>query len=264
MQRSTSPPENWQLPLFKKREFHKRQTKYCLCIPIINEGKKFQKQIKQLKKYAEDIDIIIADGGSDDGSTNPAFLMENGVRTLLIMTSTGKQGTQLRMGISYALNEGYEGIITMDGNNKDGVNALPEFMKALDEGYDCVAGSRFINGGMGINTPIGRYLGIRFIASPLLSLAARRVLTDVTNGFKGYSRSYLLNQRVKPFRDIFVSYELVLYLCIRASQVGLKTKEVPVLREYPKGIIPTKIVGWKGQLGMLTKLLGVAGGLYNP
>ncbi len=170
--------KDWQLPSYDVIDFKKKSTKYCLCIPVINEGDTFKKQIIKLKEYTKHIDIIIADGGSKDGSTDKKFLKANAVKALLIKTSSGRQGTQLRMAFAYALSQGYEGIITVDGNGKDGIEAIPSFIKALSEGYDCVAGSRFIKGGKAIHTPQGRLIGIRFIGSPILSLAARKWWTD--------------------------------------------------------------------------------------
>jgi dolichol-phosphate mannosyltransferase len=264
MKKDTLQIKNWQLPKYEKTEFNKKNTKYCLCIPVINEGNKFKKQIQRLKNYTKLLDIIIADGGSTDGSTDESFLKKHGVRTLLVKKSSGRQGTQLRMAFAYALQQGYDGIITIDGNGKDGVEAIPAFIKAFSEGYDCIAGSRFTNGGKSINTPLGRLIGIRFVGSPLLSLAAKKWWTDVTNGFMGYSKSYLLHPQVKPFRAIFVGYELLFYLDIRASQLGLSCKEIPVTRRYPKNKIPTKIIGWKSNINVLKTFFRVGMGHYNP
>lgn len=254
----------WELPEFQIKEFSRKKALYCVCIPVINEGEKLTKQLERMKPLSKIVDIIILDGGSTDGSTSPTFLKKQRVRALLIKKSLGKQGTQLRMGFAYALKQGYKGIITIDGNGKDGTEAIPEFINALEEGYDSVAGSRFIKGGKAINTPFGRLLGILLTASPLLSLAARHWYTDVTNGFMGYSRNYLLDPRVNPFRNIFVKYELLFYLDIRAAQLGLKTKELPVTRSYPKGQVPTKIRGLQSNLAVITTILNVMQGYYNP
>lgn len=255
---------SWQLPDYKIYEFRKKQTKYCICIPVLNEGEKIKKQLKRLLPFSKIADIIIADWGSTDGSTDPKFIKKMGVRTLLTLKSPGRQGTQLRMGFAYALEQGYEGIIQIDGNNKDGVDAIPNFIKYMDMGYDYVQGSRFIKGGCAINTPPLRFLAVRFLAAPILSLGAGYWYTDVTNGFRGYSRKYLLHPKVKPFRDIFVAYELNMYLTVRVNQLGLKTKEIPVERKYDKGKVHTKISFLKGNFLFLLAMIKAALGKYNP
>lgn len=256
--------KKWQLPEFETKEFRKKGTKYCVCIPVLNEGENFKKQLKKMLPYYKMADIIIADWGSTDGSTEKKSLKKMNVRTLLTMKSSGRQGTQLRMGFSYALRQGYEGIIQIDGNNKDGVEAIPEFIKALDDGFDYVQGSRFIKGGKAVNTPLIRLLAVRLLAAPILSLGALFWYTDVTNGFRGYSRKYLLHEGVQPFRDIFVRYEFNMYLTVRANQLGLKTKEIPVSRIYPQGKVHTKISFLKGNFDFLLSQLKAALGYYNP
>ena len=111
------------VPKFEIKEFSKKQNKYCLCIPIINENGKIQKELERAKKYNihKIVDIIICDGGSTDGCTDIKTLKSTGVNTLLTKKDIGKQGAQLRMGFWWALDRGYEGIITIDGNNKDSI-----------------------------------------------------------------------------------------------------------------------------------------------
>jgi dolichol-phosphate mannosyltransferase len=256
--------KKWELPEFEIYEFKKPCKKYCIGIPVVNEGEKFKKQLKSMQDFSKIADILIFDWGSIDGSTEPKFLKSCGVKALLVKKSFGKQGTQLRMGFAYALKCNYQGIITIDGNGKDGVSAIPNFIKALEEGYDYIQGSRFIKNGRAINTPKLRLFGIRFILSPLLSIAARYWYTDITNGFRGYSRRFLTHPQVKPFRNIFYSYDLLFYLTVRANQLSLKTKEIPVLRKYPPGKIPTKITGFKGYFDLIRTSMKVALGHYNP
>lgn len=256
---------NWQLPTFEKFEFHPKKTKYCLCIPIINEGEKIKKQLVEVSKFADIIDVIICDGGSTDGSTDLKSLKENSVRSLLIKTGKGKLSAQLRMGYAYALNEGYEGIITVDGNGKDVIDSLPSFVLELEKGFDFIQGSRFIPGGYAINTPLSRLLAIKLIHAPFISLLAGFHYTDTTNGYRGYSKKLLSDERVAPFRNIFETYELLAYLSVRAPRLGFKTKEIPVTRQYPKNTkVPTKIHPIKGNLKLIEILIGLLIGKYNP
>ncbi|HHX70415.1 MAG TPA: glycosyltransferase family 2 protein [Gallicola sp.] len=255
------------VPKFLCDELEAKQSKYCLCIPVINEGDRIVNQLKRamVSNINSLIDIVICDGGSTDGSTNRELLSKLGVNTLLIKQDIGKQGAQLRMGIWWALNRGYEGIITMDGNNKDSIEDIPKFIEKLDEGYDFVQGSRFIKGGKAINTPVIRYLSVRLIHAPIISITAKHTFTDTTNAYRGYSRKYLLHPNVQPLRDIFMSYELLAYLSVRASQLGLRVCEIPVTRSYPKkGKVPTKISFIKGNKELMLILFKNLRGDYIP
>lgn len=245
----------------EKSIFFKKKNKYCLIIPVVNENLRIKKQLTKLKRYSDIIDIIIADGNSTDGSTNKSFLNKQKVRALLV--GPKGQSIQLRYSIKWALEEGYEAIVTMDGNGKDDVSRITRFIKKLDEGYDYIQGSRFIKGGRHIYTPKDRIFFNRFIISPLLSLSAGKWYTDTPLAFRGYSKKYLTHPKVKPFRKIFNRYELLFYLTIRANRLGLKSVEVPCVRKYPKGKVPTKIVGWKKVIDII-HIFMIALGFYNP
>lgn len=255
------------VPEFISDEYREKQSKYCVCIPVINEGERLMKELKRVVKHEVDktADIIICDGGSEDGSINKQRLESLGVNTLLVKKSAGKQGTQLRMGFWWALNRGYKGIITIDGNNKDSIEDVPNFIKKLEDGFDFIQGSRFIKGGKAVNTPLLRYLSVVCLHAPVISLTARHRFTDTTNAFRGYSKKYLTHPKVQPFRNEFVTYELLAYLSTRASQIGLKVCEIPVVRAYPrKGKTPTKISFFKGNTSLLVILFKNLFGVYNP
>lgn len=262
---NSSQEYQWELPKYITSELMPRRSNYCVCIFVINEGKKIRTQLKNMQKISQDTDLIIADGGSTDSSLEVDFLKSVSIRTLLTKQDKGKLSAQMRMAFAYALLEGYEGIITIDGNNKDEPAAIPSFVQALEQGCDHVQGSRFIKGGKAINTPWTRYIAIRLIHAPLISLAAGFSYTDTTNGFRAYSRKLLLDPRVAPFRHIFSAYELHYYLAIRAACLDYRVKELPVTRRYPaKGPIPTKISPIKGNLLVMQTLLKACTHQFNP
>lgn len=224
------------VPQFECNEYSEKSKDYVVLIPIINEGERIVKELKRAYQHhvAEHADIVICDGGSTDGCTEEATLRKLQVNTLLTKKDKGKQGAQLRMGIWWALQRGYQGIITIDGNNKDSIEDVPHFIEKLKEGYDLIQGSRFIKGGKATNTPFVRLLSVKLIHAPIISLTARQRFTDTTNAYRAYSATYLQDDRVKPLRDIFMTYELLAYLSVRATQLGYKACEIPVTRAYPK------------------------------
>lgn len=255
------------VPKFECTEYEGKSKDYVILIPIINEGERIIQELKRAYKYhiADYADIVICDGGSTDGCTEEYKLRSLQVNTLLVKQDTGKQGAQLRMGIWWALQRGYKGIITIDGNNKDSIEDVPRFIEKLKEGYDLIQGSRFVKGGRAVNTPFIRMVSVRLIHAPIISLTAHQRFTDTTNAYRAYSERYLTDERVQPLRDIFITYELLAYLSVRATQIGMSACEIPVTRAYPKnGETPTKISFFKGNSELMKILLKNARGAYNP
>lgn len=255
------------VPRFECTEYSGKTKDYVVLIPIINEGKRITTELKRAKDnhVSDYADIVICDGGSSDGCTKESRLRKLGVNTLLVKQDAGRQGAQLRMGIWWALQRGYQGIVTIDGNNKDSIEDVPRFIEKLKEGYDFVQGSRFVKGGRAVNTPFIRMLSVKLIHAPIISWTAHQRFTDTTNAYRAYSARYLKDERVQPLRDIFMTYELLAYLSVRASQIGMKACEIPVTRAYPrKGKTPTKISFFKGNSELMKILLRNARGVYRP
>ena len=258
-------PEAWSLPDHTELNYQGKMHDYVLVIPVINEGERIREQLRNTCASMLPIDIVIADGGSTDGSLDPEFIQGLPIRTVLTKTGQGKLSAQLRMAYAWCLKEGYKGIVTIDGNGKDNIEAISEFIDKLEDGFDYVQGSRYLKGGKAENTPADRIIGNRFVHAPILSIAGKHWFTDTTNGYRGYSAKYLMDNRVAPFRDIFNHYELLFYLTIRAGQLNYRICEVPVRRSYPVGIAtPTKINGLSGKLKLLKQTIVVAVGKYHP
>jgi len=257
---------NWQVPTFETSLWLGRQHPWCVVIPVINEGARIKSLLSRMAALKIDgiADIIIVDGGSTDGSMGLESLQQKGVRGLLVKTGPGKLSAQLRCAYAFALDQGYEGIVTIDGNDKDDPEAIPRFIEALKQNLDFIQASRFIAGGVAENTPKSRDFAIRLIHAPMLSLFSGFRWTDTTQGFRAYSRQLLLDTRIAPFRDVFKTYELLAYLSYRAPKLGYRCIELPTIRRYPKGEVPTKISSFKGNLSVLQVLFRACIGLYSP
>lgn len=253
-----------QVPTFVESELESKKFDYCVVLFVIDEGEKLIKQLNRMALVALNADIVIADGGSTDGSTDLELLSSLGVNTLLVKTGEGKLGSQMRMAYGWALERGYKGVVVIDGNNKDSVSDIPEFVKQLEQGKDHVQGSRFVPGGNAINTPKSRLLGLKLLHVPVMRLASGFSYTDTTNGFRAYSKKFLLDSRVALFRDVFTGYELHYYLAIKAAKLGFNCTEIPVTREYPAtGKTPTKISPIRGNWNVIMKLLSCALSRYD-
>lgn len=254
-----------EVPAYRAHVYRPRRHAYCCAIFVIDEGATLLTQLDRMAPLCDVVDIVVADGGSTDGSVTEAELAPRGVTAALVKTGPGRLSAQMRMAFAWALDQGYSGVVTIDGNGKDDPGAVAAFVAALDAGVDHVQGSRFVPGGRAVRTPWGRYLGIRLLHAPLISLAAGHWYTDTTNGFRAYSARFLADPRVAPFREVFSAYELHYYLAIRAARLGFHVTELPVTRAYPPdGPTPTKIHGLRGNLFVLRTLVFACLGRFDP
>ena len=126
------------IPAFECTEFTSRQKDYVVLIPVINEGNRILNELNRAKQanISSYADIVICDGSSTDGSMEHEKLVALNVNTLLVKKSAGKQGAQLRMGIWWALQRGYKGVITIDGNDKDSIEDVPRFIEKIESIID--------------------------------------------------------------------------------------------------------------------------------
>jgi len=259
-------PDAAELPQFRCELWSGRRSDLIVLVPVINEGERILKQLAGMRAARLNLDILVVDGGSTDGSTESRRLRDEfDVAGLLVKMGPGKLSAQLRLGMAWAMSEGYAGVITIDGNGKDDFRAIPQFGQALREGFDHIQGSRYVPGGVAENTPLDRELAVRFLHAPLVSVAAGFRYTDTTNGFRAYSRALLLDPRVRPFRAVFATYNLHYYLAIRAARLGFRVQEIAVARRYPgSGPLPSKIGGLRGKAHILMQTIHAALGHYNP
>jgi len=156
-------------------------------------------------------------------------------------------GAALRAGFRWAQARGFDVIVVCAGNNKDSPEEIPRLLDAIAAGADFVQGSRWLAGGVTGGMPLYRRAATR--VHPLLfSLAARRWVTESTNGFRAFRTKLLDDARIDLDQSWLDEYELEPYLLFKAIRLGYATAEVPVTKIYPpKALGYTKmrpITGW--------------------
>ena len=67
-QNNKKPPASWQVPDYDVEEICPRRSPHAVFVFVINEGKRVQAQLRQMLALTPAIDVIVADGGSTDGS----------------------------------------------------------------------------------------------------------------------------------------------------------------------------------------------------
>jgi len=191
----------------------------CLLIPAYNEAKAIGQVVSAACKVMES--VVVVDDGSQDGTAQIAE--DAGAFVIRYEVNRGK-GAALKTGFQYALDHGYDALITMDSDGQHAVDDIPTFLKAYDErGSGIILGSRMHD----ISTmPVIRRFTNK-LTSLVGSLLARQRLSDSQSGFR------LISTDVFRAVELETSgYEMESEILIKASRAGFRISSVPIKTIY--------------------------------
>jgi dolichol-phosphate mannosyltransferase len=193
-----------------------------VAIPVFNEEKYLREVLEQAIVYP--VDVLAVDDGSTDST--PAVLAEfPQVRVVRHQMNRG-YGAALRTAFNYAIEHGYDVVITMDSDRQHMPSLIPAFLQEI-EGVDIVSGSRYLKD-FAIDTaaPAGRQR-INGLVTDELNASLGLDITDSFCGFKAYRTSAL--ERLELTED---GYGMPLELWVEASCKRMKIRELAVPRVY--------------------------------
>ena len=197
-------------------------------IPTYNEAKNIKKLVEELLGLGENIQIVIVDDNSQDGTAEISDELSKKYKDkVFILHREGKLGlgSAYIAGFKYAIERlDSDLIFSMDADFSHDPKYLSSFVRKVSEGYDVVLGSRYIEGGGVDWIWYRRFLskGANSLAKTLLGLDAH----DLTTGYRCYKKHVLKSIDLDNIRsDGFSFLEEVLYL---SKQKGFKIGEVPI------------------------------------
>lgn len=184
----------------------------------------------RLKELGYDVDILVADGRSNDRTREIA--LANGARVIQQL-GTGK-GRAVRSALDVAKGDH---VVMLDADSTYPARAIPAFLGLLDEGYDVVMGSRFLgridDGAMkGVNR-FGNH-GLSWLATLLY---AKRC-TDVCTGMWAFRR-----ETVRALGLTSTGFEIEAELFARSAKARLRIAEVPIQYAVREGVTKLGSVG---------------------
>ncbi|AYF98352.1 glycosyltransferase family 2 protein [Protaetiibacter intestinalis] len=147
-------------------------------IPAYNEAETLPAVIRELQRVAPEVDCLVVDDGSRDGTA--AVAQASGARTASLPFNLGVGGA-MRTGYRYGAAHGYDVVVQLDADGQHDPAAIATLVGALDDA-DLVIGARFA--GVGDYRVRGPRKWAMGILSAVLSRVTGHRLTDSTSGFK--------------------------------------------------------------------------------
>ncbi len=192
-----------------------------IIIPTLRERNNLEKLIPEILRYVPDADILITDDHSEDGTKE---LARERVTVLDRIIDHG-YGKAVLEGFRWALQRGYDRVLTMDADFSHDPAMLPAMISRLSTS-DVAIGSRYVAGG-----GIENWSWHRRLLSKFSNWYVRAILgipcADTTTGFVGYHRAaveYLIAH--PPRADGYAFLVECKYLLARA---GFRMSEIPII-----------------------------------
>ncbi|MBD3349801.1 MAG: glycosyltransferase [Candidatus Eisenbacteria bacterium] len=170
-----------------------------------------------------DLDALVVDDGSSDNTGDEAA--KAGATVITHPVNMGK-GEALRTGFEYAVENGYDAVVTMDGDGQHDPASIPDFVEALKSGdEDIVVGSRM--------HAVGDMPGLRIwtnrTTSRIVSRLARQTILDSQSGFRIHGIEVLADVTGSLVTS---KYDTESEILIRAGRRGYRIGSIPIASIY--------------------------------
>ncbi|MEG0769518.1 MAG: glycosyltransferase family 2 protein [Ruthenibacterium sp.] len=196
--------------------------KTLVIIPCYNEEENLERVIGNLHTAAPDVDYLIVNDCSTDGSA--ALCADNHYSYLSLPINLGIGGG-VQSGYLYAREHDYDITVQMDGDGQHNPKYLADVIRpVLDGQFDMCIGSRFITK-EGFQTSFMRRIGINII-SLMIRLLCGVHIRDTTSGFRACNK-----QLTCYFADHYAQDYPEPEAIITAVLNGWRVGEAPVVME---------------------------------
>jgi len=192
-----------------------------IVIPVFNEFKYVDDVLFVVHKYSDN--ILVVDDGSTDGTSD--LLKRHAYIEVISHKVNAGYGRSLIDALNFAYKNDFSWVITIDCDHQHEPSYIPRFYSEIEkDNADIISGSRYL-----------RRINLSLVPPPADRIAINRKITDILNqnlsirltdafcGFKAYR-----TEAISKLKLTERGYGLPLQLWIRASQAGLKIREIPV------------------------------------
>ena len=196
-------------------------------LPVFNEEAHLLDVLPEVRRYSQDVLVV------DDGSTDrtPLLLSEmDGIQVVRHAKNQG-YGAGLKTAFDYAVQHGYDVLVTIDCDGQHQPQLIPAMAAALvdEDGVvaDIVSGSRYLKDFENDNFAPEDRRRINMQITQQLNECFGLSLTDSFCGFKAYRVESL-----PKFEITELGYAMPLQHWVQAVRHGMVIREFPVPRIY--------------------------------
>lgn len=156
--------------------------KLLAIIPAYNEQDCIVETIRELDRVAPDVDILVINDGSTDGTGD--LCRREGYNFLDLPVNVGLS-SGFQAGMKYADRQGYDCAIQFDADGQHRPEYIKPLLEAMEQsGADIVIGSRFVTKKKDASARMAGSALISF----LIRLTTGKRLSDPTSGMRMYNR----------------------------------------------------------------------------
>ncbi len=199
-----------------------------IILPVYNESINLGKMLESLLDLSAQFDILVIEDNSPDGAGIIADKYAKLNNRIKVIHREKKLGlaTAYSCGFNFALNNGYEHVITMDCDFSHNPMDIPGFINEAEKSFELIIGSRYIRG-VRIKSWSFRRLLLSKLANFYASTMLGTKLSDLTSGFRCYKTTVFNKIDVSSFRSKGYAFQIeIVYKILRKR---MKIKEIPIV-----------------------------------
>ncbi|MFR9650615.1 MAG: DUF2062 domain-containing protein [Rikenellaceae bacterium] len=191
-----------------------------IVVPTYNNQTTIGQVIRDVRGYSDDI-LVVNDGSTD--STH-SIIESLGVESISYTPNRGK-GYAIRQSFKYALERGYNYVLTIDSDGQHFASDIPQFIEAIEGNPDSlIIGARNLTAD---NMPSKNTFANKF-SNFWFHVETGTKLEDTQSGFRLYPI-----QRIGRAKYVSSRYEFEVEVIVRAAWSGVRVMNIPIKVYYP-------------------------------
>ena len=190
-----------------------------------NEKENIKKLITLIFKNYSNAHVLIVDDNSPDKTAEEIELLKKEFKNISLIKRESKLGldTAHKFAYKYALEKGYDYLITMDADLSHDPAELTNFISSL-ETYPFVIGSRYAPGGKCLMK--GRRLLMSKYGNILIKLVLRINCNEFTTSYRGFDLKKLGSFNLDTVKAS--GYSFFMKTIFEISKRKIEIKEIPI------------------------------------